>query len=182
MGSVAAPVKLFNKVRFVLRFSALRVCHKFLGYSIIVCLFFSKCIHLPASSWVCRLLKEKRTPPPPSPLCFVFLRRSQIMVSDWAWSLRLSTSWSHVLCVLLRWRGLCTGYWESTLTAGKMSTTSGLTASLQTSTLWAGVSWQATSSNLQHHRVRSNDILECSAGKKRLFSNLARVSIGSHFS
>lgn len=180
MGSVAAPVKLFNKVRFVLGFSALAVCHQFLVYSIIWWGFSSKFIHLPASS--CLLLIEKSSPRHTSASCF--RRKCPIMVSDWAWSLRLWTSWSHVWCVLLRWRGLCTGYWESTLTAGKMSTTSGLTASLPTSTLWGGVSWQATSSNLQHHRVRADNILDFST-ETRPFSKHARVnqtSIGSHFS
>lgn len=131
-------------------------------------------IHSSASSPVCLLLKEQRNTSPVTPLPCVFLRMCPIMVFEWAWSLRLSTSWNHVWSVLLRWRGLCTGYWESTLTAGKMSTTSGLTASLPTSTPWAGVSWQATSSNLQHHRVRAKNILDF-AKETRLFTNRGRV-------
>lgn len=58
MGSVAAPVKLFNKVRFLPGFSALFVCHKFLVYSVIWWVFFQ---HLFIRR-VCLLLKEKSSP------------------------------------------------------------------------------------------------------------------------
>lgn len=86
---------------------------------------------------------------------YYLFRRFPIMVSDKAWSWRPLTWWSRGWCVLPRWRGLCTGYWGSTLTAGRTNMTSGWTASLPTSTLWAGVSWQATSSNRQLPRVRT---------------------------
>lgn len=65
MGSVAAPVKLFNKVRLLLGFSALSLGHQFFVYSVIWWgfFFFSTFIHSPVSRRVHLISKEKSSPP-----------------------------------------------------------------------------------------------------------------------
>lgn len=138
-GSAAAPVKLFNKVGFICGFSSVFVFSMTLVFKICSCTSdFRNLAYIILS------------------FTFIgFHRRFPITVSGKAWSWRLSTSWSHGWCALPQWRGLCIGYWGSTSTAGRMSMTSGWTVSLLTSTRWAGVSWQATSSSLPPHRVRT---------------------------
>lgn len=85
---------------------------------------------------------------------FVFQRRKfQTTVSVWAWSWKRWIWWSHGWCAWPPWHALSTGSSGFTLTAGRMSTTSGSTVNLQISTQSAGVNWQAISFNPQHPSV-----------------------------
>lgn len=87
-----------------------------------------------------------------------YFRTTQVMASPPTWSWRPWTWWSHGLCAWPLWSAVSAAFSSSTLTAGRMSLTSGLTTSLQTSTQLAGVSSWATSSS---HLLESVNTADC---------------------
>lgn len=186
--SIAAPVKLFNKVGLIPDIVAVLFCwlaqscssvflwshenypsnkndyKQALPTRQIIYLFFAY-IHVWCKTFFENYGKNTIDHEPKMSLVFASAillplpRMFQTTGSVRVWSWRPWTWWSPGWCVLPRWLGSSTACCASTLTAGRTSTTNGWTVSRLTSTPWAGVSWPATSYSPPPHRVRSSTIV-----------------------